>query len=110
MQIWLVSSRVGERMSASGYALCAGGGFSIPNSLVIIGSRKDAVLPLPVCAHAIRSRPAIEIGTVYFWIGVGFAYPASWMFWFSTSGRLSPAKSAAGGGASRPEVSTGMLS
>lgn len=39
-----------------------------------IGKRKAAVFPDPVCAQAIRSLPAITIGTAYFCTGVGLLY------------------------------------
>lgn len=48
-----------------------GGGFSDLISFVTQGIKKEAVLPEPVWAHAIRSRPLTEMGTVYFWMGVG---------------------------------------
>ena len=36
-----------------------------------------AVLPVPVCAWPIRSRPASIGGIVFSWIGVGASYPIS---------------------------------
>jgi len=36
-----------------------------------IGSTKPAVLPVPVCAPASRSPPAITAGIACSWIGVG---------------------------------------
>lgn len=44
------------------------------NSVCNIGKRNAAVLPDPVCAHAITSRPAIIMGIACFCIGVGFVY------------------------------------
>lgn len=38
--------------------------------LLIMGSKNAAVLPEPVWAHAMRSRPAMMIGIEYCWIGV----------------------------------------
>ena len=42
-----------------------------------IGSAKAAVLPVPVWAMPITSRPAIKIGIVCAWIGVGVSYFSS---------------------------------
>ena len=39
----------------------------------IIGKRKAAVLPEPVCAHAMMSKPAHRMGTAYFCTGVGLS-------------------------------------
>ena len=38
----------------------------------IIGSVKDAVLPVPVCAQPRTSRPIRTYGIAFSWIGVGF--------------------------------------
>ena len=43
--------------------------------LCIKGSKKAAVLPVPVCAQPIRSLLAIMIGMAASWIGVGFVKP-----------------------------------
>ena len=40
----------------------------------MMGKQKAAVLPDPVCAHAIRSRPATPMGMEYRWTGVGLVY------------------------------------
>lgn len=40
--------------------------------LCAMGKMKAAVLPEPVCAHAIRSRLASAMGMAYFCTGVGF--------------------------------------
>ena len=42
----------------------------------IAGNRKPAVFPLPVCAHAIKSRPALPTG-ICFCIGVGLEYAST---------------------------------
>ena len=46
-----------------------------------------AVLPVPVCATPMRSRPSRRYGRAFSWIGVGAEYPASriacWSFWSS---------------------------
>mgnify|MGYP003885063181 CR=1 FL=1 len=39
-----------------------------------------AVLPVPVCASPITSRPAIACGIAFFWIGVGSVIPCSASF------------------------------
>uniref|UniRef100_A0A182V0B4 Uncharacterized protein n=1 Tax=Anopheles merus TaxID=30066 RepID=A0A182V0B4_ANOME len=71
-------SRVGASTSPSGYCLRRfigrfGGGAAAPCLYIWfrIGTRKAAVLPEPVCAHAIRSRPDRMIGIAYFCTGVG---------------------------------------
>src|SRR5665213_1895859 len=40
----------------------------------MIGSAKAAVLPVPVCAMPITSRPCSTSGMVWAWIGVGVRY------------------------------------
>ncbi len=40
------------------------------------GSRKDSVLPLPVWARPMRSRPCSAIGHPCAWMGVGAVKPA----------------------------------
>ena len=47
------------------------------------GKQNAAVLPEPVCAHAIRSRPASEMGMAYFCTGVGFLNLHLSMFLFT---------------------------
>ena len=42
-----------------------------------MGNRKAAVLPEPVWAHAMRSRPSIMMGRAYFCTGVGLEYSAN---------------------------------
>lgn len=42
-----------------------------------IGITKDAVLPDPVSATPIKSRPEMAIGIACRWIGVGLEYPMS---------------------------------
>lgn len=68
-----MSSRVGESTSAEGEdRRLSRMGRGEASSRAIVGSRKDAVLPDPVCAHAITSLPPKAAGMVCFWIGVGF--------------------------------------
>ncbi|SIT40551.1 hypothetical protein BN2476_240223 [Paraburkholderia piptadeniae] len=45
----------------------------------MIGSEKPAVLPVPVCAAPITSRPSSTTGIALAWIGVGVVYPCSAM-------------------------------
>ena len=55
-----------------------GGGGGPPLQIIErIGKRKAAVLPEPVCAHAIRSLLPIMIGTACFCTGVGLLYCAN---------------------------------
>jgi hypothetical protein len=39
--------------------------------VMMMGKRKPPVLPLPVWAHAMRSRLEVEMGMDHFWTGVG---------------------------------------
>src|SRR5665811_1434623 len=43
----------------------------------MIGSAKAAVLPVPVCAMPMTSRPCMARGMVWAWIGVGVTYFSS---------------------------------
>ena len=43
----------------------------------MIGMPKAAVLPLPVCAWPMTSRPAIAKGSEPAWMGVAIVYPSS---------------------------------
>src|SRR5690625_5457123 len=62
----------------------------LPLSPLRIGRTKAAVLPVPVCAHPMTSRPVVATGMACAWIGVGEVYPVSWMprKTFSESPRL----------------------
>ncbi|CAB5283835.1 hypothetical protein IST453_00804 [Burkholderia multivorans] len=69
---WSASSRVGVRISArtgwrAGDALV----FACGSRRWMIGSEKLAVLPVPVCAAPMTSRPASTTGMACAWIGVG---------------------------------------
>ena len=67
------SSRVGSRISVRGMRA-----FARPRaSISIMGSVNDAVLPVPVCAMPMMSRPFSTTGMPCAWIGVGVEYPAS---------------------------------
>src|SRR3954469_17905244 len=67
---WMHSSRVGVSTSAW-MASSSGSTYSI------IGSPKAAVLPEPVWAWPITSRPSRSGGTACSWMGDGFSYPTS---------------------------------
>ena len=66
---WIASSRVGSRISA--YGLEPAVFFSMT------GTANDAVLPVPVCAWPMMSRPASAAGIVSSWMGVGSSNPMS---------------------------------
>jgi hypothetical protein len=70
---WIASSRVGVRISArTGWR--AGEGLVLAYaaaSFCRIGSAKPAVLPVPVWAPPMTSRPARTTGIAWAWIGVG---------------------------------------
>ena len=68
------NSRVGSRISERGIRARA----RPRSSFVSIGSTNDAVLPVPVCAMPITSRPSMAIGIALAWIGVGSVNPAAW--------------------------------
>ena len=61
---WMQSSRVGVRISA-----CVSGSSGSTKS--IIGSPNAAVLPVPVCAWPITSRPWSNSGMACSWMGLG---------------------------------------
>mmetsp|Transcript_45894 Transcript_45894/g.132932 ORF Transcript_45894/g.132932 Transcript_45894/m.132932 type:complete len:206 (+) Transcript_45894:898-1515(+) len=71
--IWHASSRVGASTSMAGGPL---GSAWLLNSLAKAGSRKASVLPEPVFAIPIRSRPSMQIGHAYCCIKVGAGKPA----------------------------------
>ena len=71
--ICAASSRVGARMSARGQPLLGRRGSLA--SCCSSGSVNAAVLPVPVCALPIRSRPSSRWGMHSAWIGVGSQYP-----------------------------------
>ena len=48
-----------------------GSGGPLENIRLMIGTKKEAVFPEPVCAHAIRSLFPTTIGIEYFCTGVG---------------------------------------
>ncbi len=76
----------------------------------MMGKQKAAVLPDPVCAHAIMSRPPRPMGIAYFCTGVGFVYLQRRMLPISASPRSRSSKVSMCAGTSRPLVSTGMSS
>ena len=55
----------------------------------MMGSRKAAVFPDPVCEQAITSSPSKINGMAYFWMGVGLSYFDSFTFFIIRSPRLS---------------------
>ena len=61
---WMHSSRVG--VSTSACTLC-----SVGSMYSMIGSPNAAVLPVPVCAWPITSRPSSSDGIACSWIGLG---------------------------------------
>ena len=65
-------------MSASGKTflpnLGRSGGGPAARMPEMMGRQKAAVLPEPVCAHAMRSRFASEMGMAWRCTGVGFEY------------------------------------
>mmetsp|Transcript_142218 Transcript_142218/g.442196 ORF Transcript_142218/g.442196 Transcript_142218/m.442196 type:complete len:319 (-) Transcript_142218:250-1206(-) len=110
------SSRVGARMTLVG----ATGPSSISRGsscriVFTMGTRKAAVLPLPVWALHMTSLPIIAAGRLYFCTGVGLSYPQRSRFSVSSCGRpnfsQSSLKVSIGSSVPWPPmVSTGMLS
>src|SRR6516225_5456299 len=74
-RIWPDNSRVG--LSTSTRQLLRTGGRGLAASRCRIGSAKAAVLPVPVWAIPITSRPDKTVGIVCAWIGVGVRYFSS---------------------------------
>ena len=73
--IWCASSRVGARIST--FIVPGSGASWWSSSRCINGSRKAAVLPVPVCAHAMTSRPSSTMSNTARWTGVGWTNPRS---------------------------------
>ena len=106
-KICTASSRVGARMSEEGKAMPrrAFSGVGMAPRLLICamtGNRKPPVLPDPVCAHAIRSRPAYPMGMEYFCTGVGRVNLDSAMLAIMRSPRISELNSSRGSGQPSP--------
>lgn len=81
--VWIASSRVGVMMRVRIF-LCFEKVFSVlldfPSERSCkIGIAKEAVFPVPVCAHPRKSRPFRIEGIDFSWIGVAFLYPSSWI-------------------------------
>ena len=76
----------------------------------MMGKQNAAVLPEPVCAHAIKSLPARDAGMAYFCTGVGFLNLHLFTFAFTLDPRSRSSKEEIGAGTSRPLVSTGISS
>src|SRR3546814_2262897 len=64
-------SRVGATISDRGLRALA----RPADRTSIIGSVKEAVLPVPVCAQPSTSRPIRTYGIAFSWIGVGLVSP-----------------------------------
>ena len=62
------SSRVGSRIRLRGMRAFA----RLPVRMSSMGSTKEAVLPVPVCAQPSTSRPIRTMGIACSWIGVGW--------------------------------------
>ena len=68
---WSASSRVGAITRArTGWRAGDMLAFSCGSILCRSGSENAAVLPVPVCAAPMTSRPARTIGIAFAWIGV----------------------------------------
>lgn len=76
----------------------------------MMGNMKAAVLPEPVWAHAMRSRPAREMGMAWRWTGVGRVYLQRLMLLFTASPRSRSWNELIGSGTFCPDTSTGMSS
>mmetsp|Transcript_50320 Transcript_50320/g.89885 ORF Transcript_50320/g.89885 Transcript_50320/m.89885 type:complete len:284 (+) Transcript_50320:520-1371(+) len=69
LSICKTSSRVGARIKQTGPMPIFEGGWAF--TCLNTGNPKPRVLPLPVCARPIVSRPDKTIGQATFWIGLG---------------------------------------
>lgn len=76
----------------------------------MIGKQNAAVFPEPVCAHAIRSRPARPIGIEYLCTGVGFVYLHLATLAMRAGPRSTSVNVEIGSGTFSPVASTGMSS
>mmetsp|Transcript_10503 Transcript_10503/g.44686 ORF Transcript_10503/g.44686 Transcript_10503/m.44686 type:complete len:252 (+) Transcript_10503:1011-1766(+) len=86
--IWIASSRVGAITSAIGNVLRPPRGppwRPLVRMPWMMGKQNAAVFPDPVCAHAIRSLRAMEMGIAYFCTGVGFLNLHRSMFLFTAA-------------------------
>lgn len=61
-------------------------------SLLRMGRMNAAVLPVPVCAVPITSRPRIAAGMAASWIGVAVSYPARLIPFIRRESRLNCSK------------------
>ena len=76
----------------------------------MMGSKKAAVFPDPVCAQAIKSLPAMMMGIAFFCTGVGTLYPDLVTFSINNGLRPAAANWVISLGLFSPVTATGMFS
>jgi hypothetical protein len=97
--IWNASSRVGDKTQANS-------GVGVPMSACKMGRANAAVLPDPVSARPMMSRPARASGMAAAWMGVGCVYLSFSHAWHSSG--IIP-RDANVAGAAAPEVSASIV-
>mmetsp|Transcript_104916 Transcript_104916/g.321412 ORF Transcript_104916/g.321412 Transcript_104916/m.321412 type:complete len:348 (-) Transcript_104916:257-1300(-) len=104
--IWTASSRVGHSTKPMGPSSFCSDGWSA--QCTNMGIKYATVLPLPVSAMPITSRPSSPAGMDWHWIGVGFTYPCFRMPCMSSCGNPRCAKDTAGLGQFDPVAAMRM--
>mmetsp|Transcript_8221 Transcript_8221/g.19108 ORF Transcript_8221/g.19108 Transcript_8221/m.19108 type:complete len:256 (+) Transcript_8221:927-1694(+) len=104
--IWAASSRVGASATATGPSPRFTWSLTVFRMSINAGKRKPHVLPDPVLATAMRSRPSMASGQHWDWIAEGCAKPCDLIA--ATSSSLNPASSKRwiGGGHAAPAADT----
>mmetsp|Transcript_11956 Transcript_11956/g.25700 ORF Transcript_11956/g.25700 Transcript_11956/m.25700 type:complete len:222 (-) Transcript_11956:596-1261(-) len=109
--VWLASSREGQMMRPTGPSLrMSGMRISSCSAIMIMGSVKTSVLPEPVKAMPIMSRPASATGRPWIWMGVGFLMPLASSTRSTAGGNFMSLKFAMGGGTSLPSIAMRKVS
>mmetsp|Transcript_2798 Transcript_2798/g.8433 ORF Transcript_2798/g.8433 Transcript_2798/m.8433 type:complete len:480 (-) Transcript_2798:3-1442(-) len=109
--VCFMSSREGPRMTPNGPSPPMRGVLSSsPRAMSTMGSEKVSVLPLPVNAMPIMSRPLSATGRPWIWMGVGRTIPFSRRAASTQRGRRMSAKRRTGGGTSSPSTRMRSLS
>mmetsp|Transcript_31183 Transcript_31183/g.79494 ORF Transcript_31183/g.79494 Transcript_31183/m.79494 type:complete len:269 (-) Transcript_31183:176-982(-) len=109
--VWRASSREGHRMSATGPSLrIRGSRISSCSAIMIMGSENTSVLPDPVNAMPIMSRPASATGRPCIWMGVGFLMPLVSSASQMAAGNFMSRKEVMGGGMLWPSTTMRNMS
>eukprot|EP00967_Tisochrysis_lutea_P107756 scaffold166484_cov33-Tisochrysis_lutea.AAC.1 len=110
-QVCVASSREGAMIRPKGPSpLVSGMRFSCSYATITIGRVNTRVLPEPVNAMPIMSRPERMTGRPWIWIGVGFLIPLESRWSRTGSGNRISLKLLIGGGMSSPSTNMCHLS